>query len=101
MSNGQEWCQECETLREEIRILREHAEDLLKEKGFWRKWSVKLAEDITEEANEFNAGHDAFMEGLSANDEPSTIEHDMWLPGFAWAKYLEENKPCAEETTQR
>ena len=32
-----EWCQNCEVLREEIRILREHAEDLMKEKQYWRE----------------------------------------------------------------
>lgn len=86
-------CKQCEVLREENRILREHAEDLLKEKRFWRKWLVELEGAIAEEVDEFNAGHDACLEGQPAENEPSTVVHDMWLPGYAWAKYLEENKP--------
>ena len=101
-------CKRCKALREEVRILREHAEDLLAEKRHWREIArarqgkhTKLKREYDEEVDEFNAGHDAFCDGLSAEDEPET-EHDMWLPGFAWAKYLEEIKPCAaSETMQR
>lgn len=43
-------------------------------------------ESYNSEADEFNAGFDAYRAGLSPDDEPE-VAHDVWRVGYAWAAY--------------
>lgn len=43
-------------------------------------------ESCNAEADEFNAGFDAYRAGLSPDDEPE-VAHDVWRVGYAWAAY--------------
>jgi hypothetical protein len=47
----------------------------------------KLKLEYNEEVDEFNAGHTAFTEGRSVDDEPSGLKYDVWRAGFAFAAF--------------
>jgi len=47
--------------------------------------------DHAEEVAEFNAGWQAAMDSLPP-DEPANTKHDVWLAGYAWAKWLEHEE---------
>lgn len=65
---------------------------------------TELMDAQHEEVNQFNMGHDAFFAGEPSDAAPYfDVDYDVWLCGWAWAKFLREEstlKPAAPKESE-